>query len=146
MSNNISHIRYIRGQLYIDAEKAKAFDEAENENLPEQHFCESRNFRGKEGLVPLKNVFWCGEFSGHSNRDGLFAKALTLTIGEADLLLVFEGGDSFAGLRVIDGKVEKYGVKFSLDEDGKKADKQLGIIREAVLEVCEKEKYDSRLE
>ena len=71
----------------------------------------------KRLLVSLKNHASPGEFSGNSE-DALLA-ALQKTKGSAELLLTWEGGDSFTGLRVVDGKVTKHDIRFSLGDECK---------------------------
>jgi hypothetical protein len=56
-------------------------------------------------------VEWCGE--GANNTDDFHA-ALSYTQGLADLLIIWEGGDSISGLRVNDGEVTEHDVVMSL--------------------------------
>lgn len=65
--------------------------------------------------VEIQDLGWYGEWSGRSYRDVL-PKVLAKTKGAADLLFVWEGGDSFTGLRVKDGVVVEKRVVIRLEE------------------------------
>lgn len=64
-----------------------------------------------QSWVP-KRIDWQGEGSGHTF-DMLLA-ALKFFRGSADLVLCWEGGDSFSGLRVKDGRVTQHEVIMTL--------------------------------
>lgn len=52
--------------------------------------------------------WWYGNWSGRTL--DAFIAALEVTSGEADILLTWEGGDSFTGLRVRNGVVTRHKV------------------------------------
>jgi hypothetical protein len=58
---------------------------------------------------------WVGEGSG--NEEDTFKYLLSQTKGSADILLTWEGGDSFSGLRVVDGTVTEHRVVHMLGEE-----------------------------
>lgn len=60
----------------------------------------------------IKKLWWHGEGSGNGFED--FKKILACTVGEADLLICWEGGDSYTGLRVTNGKVVEHEVVHAL--------------------------------
>jgi hypothetical protein len=78
------------------------------------------------GEAPETNVFyddwninrgfwWSGEGSGSSY--DVMLDVLSSFNGEADLVLTWEGGDSFEGLRLRDHKVTKHKVVMTLGEE-----------------------------
>lgn len=110
MSYNIDSVEVLEGSLTIDIEVAKKFKEENEDELPGRNFIEEVVITGEESAIPS----WCGEGSGWAFN--LFKEALSLTKGEADLLLTWEGGDEFSGLRVRDGVVREMAVEMSLVE------------------------------
>ena len=60
--------------------------------------------------------WWYGEGSG-SGYDTLVNVVLSLFTGSADLLLCWEGGDSYSGLRVSNGKVTKHVIEMTLGKE-----------------------------
>jgi hypothetical protein len=65
--------------------------------------------------VHLTNFWWYGEGSGRSE-DALYA-LLEEFEGDADLVLTWEGGDSFTGVRLRDGEVTHHEVRMALGEE-----------------------------
>lgn len=61
------------------------------------------------GELLIAKMWWSGEGSG-SGLTVLQNEILPLTLGHADILLTWEEGDSFSGLRVEDGKVTECDV------------------------------------
>lgn len=59
-------------------------------------------------------LWWYGEFSGRSYIEGLIFIVLPAFTGSADLVVCWEDGDSYTGLRVKDGKVTEHEVVMSL--------------------------------
>lgn len=111
MSYNIDTVDYIgEGRLTIDSKIGLAFAKKHQDRLPESHLFE--DLEDDEGTVVIENPRWCSEGSGY--RFDLFKAALALTKGEADLVLVWEGGDSTTGLRVVNGEVTEKKVKHVL--------------------------------
>lgn len=120
MSYNIDTIRYIRGGLTIAPAEAAVAREEFRDELPEDTFLDDVLRRhGKTGgdPVPIERPAFRGEASGYGFAAGVFHKLLGRTKGEAELLVVWEGGDSIAGYRVRDGRVTEHAVAFSLGEE-----------------------------
>lgn len=119
MSYNIDSIEIVKGKLTINKELAQNFNDRHNDDLPEWNFInailegdELVIEKEDEDGVHLKRVPWCHQGSGRSFEQ--FKEALELTKGKADLVLIWEGGDSINGLRISNGKVEEKEVKMTL--------------------------------
>lgn len=132
MSSNVDSIKYISGKLYIVRAKAAILlSELDNE-LAEDNFLNDlvnprrrRDYSVKQEPAPIldlnevleiERVAWRGEFSGYSFDDSFLTKVLPATIGEAELLIIWERGDFIQGLHVKDGIVTKKKVKFVLED------------------------------
>lgn len=63
--------------------------------------------------MTITNLRWNGEGSGRTLKT-LTEKLLPATLGSADILFTWEGGDSHSGLIVNDGKVIEADVRFVL--------------------------------
>lgn len=72
------------------------------------------NPRGNAGPPYWSKLRWRGEGSG-SYYD-TFKDILSQMDGEAELVLIWEGGDSIGGLRIRNGEVTEHEVLFSLKE------------------------------
>jgi hypothetical protein len=70
---------------------------------------------GDDQDIALKNLSWGGEWSGHSYE--LLKDLLRRTLGEADVIYTWEGGDSFSGLRVRDGVVTEHEVTWAIGKE-----------------------------
>jgi hypothetical protein len=68
----------------------------------------------------IATMRWYGEGSGRA-LETLTEKILPATLGSADILFTWEGGDSHSGLIVNEGKVIEADVIFSLKPTEKKA-------------------------
>jgi len=116
MSYNISTIEYIGpGRLTITAtDLGRAMIELRGK-APEGSFIDdTMKLRVlSSDVLEVTRVDWCGE--GANNTEDLFA-ALSHTQGMADLLLIWEGGDSMTGLRVNDGEVTAHDVDIRLGD------------------------------
>lgn len=88
----------------------------------------SANIFKREGVSaygmsgPARWVFTPGRFWFTSDGSGwafdaLLANILPRFTGRADLVVCWEGGDSFTGLRVVDGKVTKHEVVRTLGKE-----------------------------
>ena len=64
-----------------------------------------------------KGIWWSGEFSGTSF--GELKNVLAAFNGEADLVVTWERGGSFTGLRLRNHKVTEHKVVFALGEETK---------------------------
>lgn len=111
MSYNIDTCSYVTGQLEIRRSIVRDFYAKHEDELAEDTFIEELDAEG-DGFVAITRPAWCGGFSGRSL--GLLKRALSLTRGTADLALVWEGGDSITGLRVVDGMVQEMDVEYRL--------------------------------
>lgn len=60
------------------------------------------------GILFVKRICWDGEGSGHTW--DFFKEALAKFIGRADLIVIWEGGDSQSGIRLMNGKVTTHKV------------------------------------
>ncbi|MDE2095634.1 MAG: hypothetical protein KGL39_00125 [Patescibacteria group bacterium] len=117
MSYNIDSCEYLKGSLRIKRGDVSKLIEKHQEtgNIPEGNFLEDLNLTGspdEELIIEVPN--WYSECSGYTY--DVFKEVLSHTTGEADILLVWEGGDSQTGLRVRNGKVKEMTVKATLKE------------------------------
>jgi hypothetical protein len=129
MSYNISGIEIVASNGFcITREAWERIGEAldEQELLPEGHIFDDdwfvAGFDGKPGAKETdageifpKTFWWHGEGSGGCF-DALVADLLPAFKGSADLVVIWEGGDSFSGLRVKDGLVVRHKVVMQLGE------------------------------
>lgn len=121
MSYNIDSQEIVRGSLEIDPVKARAWHAKHKDDVPECSFVDPHFecYPGTDDIAPFTKPWWYGEGSG--NTEELYQQALAeLTKGDADIVLTWEGGDSFTGLRVKNGVVTEMGVKFTLVPKGAK--------------------------
>lgn len=119
MSYNIDSIDYLGdARLIISAAVLARLAKESCADSPESSFLDDpdcwRESVDLPGFVVLERLWWHGEGSGHGF-DALKA-ALGHTLGSADLLLVWEGGDSQTGLRIVNGVVREMDVVFALAE------------------------------
>lgn len=114
MSTNVS-VSYLDGALFIDSGIARALLHSLGERglLAECNFLDYGLAEG-EGTVEIKNPAWHGEGSGRQ-LDTLLTKILPRTSGTADLLVTWEEGDWFTGIRVEAGVVTKHEIEMALD-------------------------------
>lgn len=112
MSYNIDTVEYLKGQLFITREKAAELIDKYKGEWPECCFLDDMNFTPGLDNIPIKYPYWCHEGSGSSYDQ--YLDVLTFTNGKADILLVWEGGDTISGLTVRDGVVKEKNVKFKL--------------------------------
>jgi len=68
-----------------------------------------------EEILHPKHLSWCGSGSGWSVKT--LETLLSHFSGSVDLVLTWEGGDSFSGLRLVDGKVTRHDVLMSLGSE-----------------------------
>lgn len=85
-------------------------------DIPEDCFAADLDPYSLEPDQEIDDVNWRGEGSGHSFRDVLIAEILPLTTGSADVIFTWEGGDSFSGLRIVDGVVTEHKVVMALGD------------------------------
>ncbi len=111
MSYNIDSVEYISGRLGIsDFRMVEARRVVSEEDRPEMCFLND----DEPGYLHASGL-WCSDGSGHGW--DAFKLALTFTHGQAELLVCWEGGDSFSGLRVRCGVVTEHKVVHSLGEE-----------------------------
>ncbi len=117
MSYNVDTIDYISGKLYIERGKALVLSLEHKDDVPEGNLFDALDLdhtKDQKEKLPIERVRWCSEGSGSSF--DTFKEILKATTGDADLLVVWEGGDSITGLRVRNGKVEEAKVKHVLED------------------------------
>lgn len=66
-----------------------------------------------EAELPIKKLTWAGEGSGYLFKTFL-EKVVPFLRGSADVIFIWEGGDSISGLRIVDGVATKHEVIKSL--------------------------------
>lgn len=119
MSYNIDSVDIVASDGFrIARAEWEALAEENEADLPEISFLDDQwatdcCVPDGEFLVP-KRMWWSGEGSGHSEE--LFMSLLASFKGNADLVLTWEGGDSFSGLRLVDSVVTEHKVTMSLGE------------------------------
>ena len=117
MSYNISTIEYIGpGRLTITAtDLGRAMIELQGKT-PEGCFVDdTMKLRPlSPDVLEVTRIDWCGE---GANKVEDLRTALSHTQGLADLLLIWEGGDSMTGLRVNDGEVTAHDVDIRLGDE-----------------------------
>lgn len=113
MSYNIDDISYIgENRLSITSESmAEAVDSIDEEHCPEICFLDEID----SGVI--ESNIWSGEGSGRSFK--YFLEALSFTDGSAELVVTHEGGDSFIGIRVVEGTVTTHEVVMTLGDEVK---------------------------
>lgn len=117
MGYSIDSVRYLGdGRLAVRAGDAKLFLDEHEDDLPEGNFFDALSLKRTtpdDEMLPVETPHWYGNNSGRTYPD-LFFKSLATTRGDADLLVVWEGGDSQTGVRVRGGVASEAKVKISL--------------------------------
>jgi hypothetical protein len=67
-----------------------------------------------DARAPIKRFSWSSVASDSYLRDGTLAEFAADLEGEADILLTWESGDSFSGIRIKDGKASEHEVDMVL--------------------------------
>ncbi len=116
MGYNIDTTEIIEGSLSIRVGDFRRLAKELEDQLPECSFLNEGKApeanMANEKLYPLKILWWNG---GNSESEKLFAdKVAPFLVGEADVLLTWEGGDCHSGWRIKDGKVTQCSVKMAL--------------------------------
>jgi hypothetical protein len=80
-------------------------------NAPVAIFCSEcgKKIRGEDDKLTLTSFCWSGDWSGHCI-DTLEEKVAPLIHGEVQAIFCWEGGNSYSGLAIKDGKVAKCDV------------------------------------
>lgn len=115
MSYNIDTVSYLSGKLTINREVAHGLIVKYRNDLPEDCFLDDLELigPGEDDLV-ITRPSWRGERSGWAY--DTLKVVLARTKGDADLLLIWEGGDNQSGIKVRDGKVTETKVKSVLED------------------------------
>jgi hypothetical protein len=114
MSYNIDSIHIVKGGLRCDRGTFEGLKAEFEDNLPECCFLHGE-FEGDVLEFTEGSTFeFCG--SGSGRQEKVLSDILRSLEGSADLVLVWEGGDSFTGLRkTLFGTVEEMEVRFVLE-------------------------------
>lgn len=116
MSYNVSHSEYLSGKLFITREAARRLKIKLVEDLAEGNFLSELELEGEgRDPLPIENLWWYGEWSGHGYESAL-AEILRETTGEAVILFIWEGGDDTTALHVKDGVVTKKKPKVTVED------------------------------
>lgn len=122
MSYDIDNIASVvdKGDLIISKTAVTRLRSQTEHELPEIHPLDTSELaESKElpGFFIIRRMMWCGEGSGSTYC--LLLEFLSKTLGRADLIICWEGGDSFTGLRVQDGTVTEHEVVKELGREKK---------------------------
>lgn len=112
MSYNIDTVRLLETtDARIRLTDVDALLERLEDDLPEA--CFLRDLADKtpdeNGMVEISDLDWSGEGSGKTFREN-FPEVVPYIVGRVEAILVWEGGDSTTGLRIVDGKMTKPAV------------------------------------
>jgi hypothetical protein len=118
MSYNIDSTEYLSGVLSISLGDWRRLADDLSGELPELTFLNEQDISHGEDhvVVPIEKFWWSGAGSGRSV-DLFVEHVAPHLIGEADILLTWEGGDSFSGWRIRDGKVTAHEVVHALGKE-----------------------------
>lgn len=121
MSYNVDSARIISGSLTISRIGREWLERDEFPRSPKEDSVLPESYprcgeEDNDGYAPITNMWWSGEASGKAVECGAFEKFLSFTKGTADIILTWEGGDSFSGYRVVDGQVTEHLVEMVLGE------------------------------
>jgi hypothetical protein len=129
MSYNIDHIENVSCDLRITYGKFLALMKKYEGELPEANFLhdladtysyldtddDSEDLEeALKTVLEIKNVAWCGGGSGRTR--ALLETILKKCDGTADLVLIWEGGDTVTGIKVRDGNITRCKVGYTLTE------------------------------
>lgn len=125
MSYNIDSVRILNGGLRITAANLMALRLVLAGQLPDSNFLDvqknvaiQRMMEKDDTLIdiaPSGFLHWCGDGSGHAF-DVFCDEVVPKLLGEADLLVIWEGGDSVEGYRVKSGECRQCDVDYTLKE------------------------------
>jgi hypothetical protein len=118
MSYNIDSVTLIHSKDFsIEEDEYYRLKGKHEDEYPECSIFDGDAVELRDGRFYIKNFWWSGERSGHSEE--LLREVLAEFDGEADLILTWEGGDSFTGLRLRDNEVVEHEVVMALGEETK---------------------------
>lgn len=108
---NITSCQYLNGGLTIQISAAQQLlEQFAGQHMPEIHLLQQIAAKDVPDTSPslrLLDLSFQGEFSGSCYHDGVLHRILGKTQGTADILIVWESGDSFTGLHVENGEVQE---------------------------------------
>ncbi len=123
MSYNISSVKILKINAYMLAGDIILLHSNEHQDLPESCFLKdlyeeaSDKIKNSSPLAQIKltKLNWCHSWSGMSF-DVLINNIAPMIKGNAEVVFIWEGGDSISGLKINDGIVTKCDVEFVLRE------------------------------
>ncbi len=121
MSYNVDDFKVLSGQLSIRAADVRKLRKGYKANGPCNETFVDDLFEIIDGEddapqiieIEMSEFRWTGEGSG-SSWDYFTDSVVPMLRGSADVVVVWEGGDSVTGLRIQDGKATDMGVKMTL--------------------------------
>lgn len=126
MSHNVDSIEILsQDNFRLPVEFIEALRREIGDDFPESHLLyegtdarQNTHFEDRDSYRYFRFIWWSGDGSGHT-----WEKFTNIVLpkfkGSADLLVCWEGGDSYSGLRVHDGKVAHHRVVMTLGEEEK---------------------------
>lgn len=121
MAYNVSRITKLSGSLVLPAHNvARARVLLASSEMSEGVLPRPVKGNKTDADVTLEPLNWTHDFSGRTwgytltHPDALFVRFIALTEGHADFLVIWEGGDSLTGLRIVDGRAIKCDVNISI--------------------------------
>lgn len=126
MSYNVDSIEVIaQDNFRLPVEFIAALRKEIGDDFPElwllyedAHPDNNSHFEDVDSYRYFRRINWQGDGSGYS-WDKFTDVVLPKFKGSADLLVCWEGGDSYSGLRIRDGKVARHRVVMTLGEEEK---------------------------
>lgn len=108
MSYNLDNIKILDGELFMKAEDIRELqDELKTMNPAEVNFLDDFELDDDDSsLIVLDNIWWFGEGSGHTYEEIFIGKIMPKIIGEANIMEIWEGGDTVETYRLVNGKKE----------------------------------------
>lgn len=113
MGYRVTHSEYLTGSLRISLARVQMLREKYLGELPEVCFLKDQEAFKSDGHT-IKYFWWYGECSGDMD---ILLDCLRYTFGTADLLLVWEGGDSITGIRVEEGDAKEMKARIVLEPE-----------------------------
>lgn len=115
MSYNVDTIDVVAGELTITKMNLmRAQSAVPQEDRPEVCWLDETEVDWRSYRTPVR-LTWEGEGSGPTWL--AFKRSLLFTSGQADLVVCWEGGDSYTGLRVNNGLVTEHEVIHTLGKE-----------------------------
>lgn len=116
MSYNIDSVETKKLDAFISRKDLKSLIKkyADSGDLPEDNFLEEiEDDPDADGLVTLQSLRWCGKGSNDSFRE-IFPKVAKKIKGRVEAIFCWEGGDSYSGIIIEDGKITECDVEMTL--------------------------------